>query len=94
VRTFSLSGEFSAVSRAPALLLNNLSMGSRNIVPKPDYIFDLEQRQHVLEKEIVQALSHCSPDVPMVGDLKRRMLHLKEELERFCNKAISDRRLH
>lgn len=94
MRTFSLSGEFSAVSRAPALLLNNLSMGSRNIVPKPDYIFDLEQRQHVLEKEIVQALSHCSPDDPMVGDLKRRMLHLKEELERFCNKAISDRRLH
>jgi hypothetical protein len=62
VRTFSLPGEFSAVSRAPALLLNKLSMGSRNIVPKPDYIFDLEQRQHVLEEEIVQALSHCSPD--------------------------------
>jgi hypothetical protein len=48
----------------------------------------------VLEEEIVQALSHCSPDDPMVGDLKRRMLHLKEKLERFCNKAISDRRLH
>jgi hypothetical protein len=30
----------------------------------------------------------------MVGDLKRRMLHLKEEIERFCNKAIADRRLH
>jgi hypothetical protein len=30
----------------------------------------------------------------VVGDLKRRMLHLKEELERFCNKAIADRRLH
>ena len=29
----------------------------------------------------------------MVADLKRRMLHLKEELERFCNKAITDRRL-
>jgi hypothetical protein len=30
----------------------------------------------------------------MVADLKRRMLHLKEEIERFCNKAIADRRLH
>jgi hypothetical protein len=62
-------------------------------MPKPDHIFDLERRQKVLEKEINRALSHCSPDDPMVGDLKRRMLHLKEELERFCNKAIGDRRL-
>jgi hypothetical protein len=61
---------------------------------KPDYIFDLEQRQHMLEEEIAQALSHCSPDDPMVGDLKRRVLHLKEEIELFCNKAIADRRLH
>jgi hypothetical protein len=63
-------------------------------VPKPDYIFDLERRQQVLEEEIAKALSNCAPDDPMVGDLKRRMLHLKGELERFCNKAIEDRRLH
>jgi hypothetical protein len=48
----------------------------------------------VLEEEIAQALSHCASDDPMVADLKRHMLHLKEELERFCNKAIIDRRLH
>ena len=30
----------------------------------------------------------------MVGDLKSRLLHLKEELERFCNMVISDKRLH
>jgi hypothetical protein len=65
-------------------------------VSKPDHIFDLERRQQALEDEIAQALSHCSADDPMVGDLKRRMLHLKEEVERFCNKAIADRhgRLH
>jgi hypothetical protein len=63
-------------------------------VPKLDHIFDLERRQQVLEKEIARAMSQCSSDDPMVGDLKRRMLHLKEELERFCNKAIADRRLH
>jgi hypothetical protein len=28
----------------------------------------------------------------MVGDLKRRILHLKQKLKRFCNKAIADRR--
>jgi Protein of unknown function (DUF465). len=69
-------------------------MDSAQIMPKPDYIFDLERRQQVLEEEIARALSHCSPDDPMVADLKRRMLHLKEEIERFCNKAIADRRLH
>jgi hypothetical protein len=64
------------------------------LVSKPDYIFDLERRQHVLEEEIAQALQHCTADDPMVGDLKTRLLHLKEELERFCNMVISDRRLH
>ena len=63
-------------------------------MPKLDHIFDLERRQQVLEDEIARAISHCSADDPMVADLKRRMLHLKEELERFCNKAIADRRLH
>ena len=63
-------------------------------MPKPDHIFDLERRQKVLEDEIARALSHCLPDDPMVADLKSRMLHRREELERFCNKAIVDRRLH
>ena len=63
-------------------------------MPKPDYIFDLERRQHVLEEEIDRALQHCSADDPMVGDLKSRLLHLKEELERFSNMVIADRRLH
>ena len=63
-------------------------------MPKLDHIFDLERRQQVLEEEIARAMTYCSPDDPMVADIKRRMLHLKEELERFCNKAIADRRLH
>jgi hypothetical protein len=63
-------------------------------VPKPNYIFDLERRQHVFEEEIARALSLCSPDDPMVADIKRHMLHLKGEIERFCNKAIADRRPH
>jgi hypothetical protein len=70
------------------------SMALRDNVPKPDYIFDLERRQQVLEEEIGRALSLCSPDDPMVSDLKSRLLHLKEEIERFCNKVIADRRLH
>jgi hypothetical protein len=69
-------------------------MDLENILPKLDQIFDLERRQQVLEEEIARALSHCSADDPMVGDLKRRILHLKDEIERFCNQAIADRRLH
>ena len=64
------------------------------IVSKPDYIFDLERRQQVLEDEIARALSQTSADDPMVSDLKSRWLHLNEEIERFCNMAIADRRLH
>ena len=70
------------------------AINSQKLVQKPDYIFDLERRQQVLEVEIARALLHFSTDDPMVADLKRRMLHLKEELERFCNMAIADRRLH
>jgi hypothetical protein len=57
-------------------------------MPKPDHILELERRQQILEEEITRALSYCSPDDPMVADIKRRMLHLKEELERFCNKRL------
>jgi len=80
------------VPRAPSRFPNRLR--GRNIVPKPDHIFDLERRQKILEDEIARALSRCSPDDPMVADLKSRMLHLKQEIERLCNKAIVDRRLH
>jgi hypothetical protein len=64
------------------------------VLAKLDHIFELERRQQVLEEEIARALAHCSSDDPMVSDLKSRMVHLKEELERFCNKAIAGRRLH
>ncbi|MGB7577265.1 MAG: DUF465 domain-containing protein [Pseudolabrys sp.] len=63
-------------------------------MPKPDHIADLERRQKALEEEIAKALSHYSPDDLMVADLKSRMLHLKEELERFRHKTIEDKRLH
>ena len=60
-------------------------------MPKPDFISDLERRQQALEDEIANALIYCLAGDPMVADLKSRMLHLKEELERFCNKAIAVR---
>ena len=82
------------VLTASAPLFSAGSFTDGDSVAKPDHIFDLERRQQVLEREIAQALLHYSPDDPMVADLKSRVLHLKEEIERFCNKAIVDRRLH
>jgi hypothetical protein len=63
-------------------------------VPKRDHIYDLEQRQQALEDEIANALIFCSTGDPMIADLNSRMLHLREELERFRHKTIADRRLH
>ena len=61
---------------------------------KPDYIANLERRQKTLEEEIANALVYCSAADPMVADLKSRMLHLKEELERFRHAVTGSRRLH
>ena len=69
-------------------------MDSKRIVPKPDHIAHLERRQKLLEKEIADALTHMSSDDPMVTDLKRRVLHLRDELERFRHQAVRHRRLH
>ena len=64
------------------------------LVSKPDHIADLERRQKALEDEVANASLHCSTDDPMILDLKRRILHLRDELETFRHKAIADRRLH
>jgi hypothetical protein len=63
-------------------------------VPKPDHIADLERRRKALEDEITKALLHCSTDDLMVVDLKRRILHLRDELEKFRHKAAANRSLH
>jgi hypothetical protein len=63
-------------------------------VPKPDFISDLERRQQALEDEIANALIYCSAGDPMVADLKSRMLHLREELQRLRHKTTADRLLH
>lgn len=63
-------------------------------MPKSDHVANLERRQQSLEDEIAKALLHCSTDDPMIVDLKLRMLHLRDELERLRHVAIADRRLH
>jgi len=83
------------VSRAPSRFFRPISCtDSGNIVPKPDYIANLERRQQTLEDELAKSLLHCSTDDSMIVDLKLRMLHLRGELERLRHQAAADRRVH
>jgi hypothetical protein len=47
------------------------------------HLADLKRRHKELENEIADALRHRSNDDLMISDLKRRKLHLKEEIERL-----------
>ena len=44
-------------------------------------IANLEQRQHILEREIVEALRHAPFDNSMLADLKSRVLFVREQIE-------------
>jgi hypothetical protein len=54
-------------------------------------ISDLERRHKVLEAEIAEALLHRSADDPMVADLKRRKLHIRDEIEQLHDKQERER---
>jgi hypothetical protein len=47
------------------------------------HLAELKRRHKALEDEISDALKHSSTDGLIIGDLKRRKLHLKEEIERL-----------
>ena len=53
------------------------------------HLADLKRRHKDLEDEIADALRHHSNDDLMIGDLKRRKLHLKEEIERLSKSENS-----
>jgi len=47
------------------------------------HLSELEKKHQQLESEIADALHHRSVDDLVIVDLKRRKLHLKEEIERL-----------
>ncbi len=51
------------------------------------HLAELKRRHKALEEQIADALHHHSTDDLMVSDLKRRKLHLKEEIERLLNNS-------
>lgn len=46
------------------------------------HLAELKRRHKALDREIADAVKHYSTDNLVIGDLKRRKLHLKEEIER------------
>jgi len=67
---------------------------SKRIVAKPEHIADLDRRHKALKEEIAEALTHTASDDLMIVDLKHRMLHLRDELERLRHKVVGHGRLH
>ena len=61
---------------------------------KSDHVVDLERQQKFAEDEIARVVAYCPSDDLMVGDLKRRLLHLRRELDRLYHAAAARRYLH
>jgi hypothetical protein len=47
------------------------------------HLAELERRHQALEQEISEALSHPSIDGLKIAELKRRKLHVKDEIARL-----------
>jgi len=52
------------------------------------HLAELERRHQALEQEISEALSHPSTDGLKVAELKRRKLHVKDEIARLRQDAV------
>lgn len=61
---------------------------------KSDDIVDLERRQQSLEEELTNALLQYSTDDLLIADLKRRRLHVRDEIERLSREMAGRRRRH
>jgi len=58
------------------------------------HLASLERRHRALDDEIAEALSHRSADDMMIVDLKRRKLHIRDEIERLQHGAVQNTALH
>jgi hypothetical protein len=79
---------------SPESVLSFVALGWKNIVPEPDDIAVLERRQKVLEDEIKKVLRHYPTDDPIIHDLMRGMLQLRDEWEKYKTLASIGARQH
>jgi hypothetical protein len=52
------------------------------------HLAELERRHRALEQEISEALAHPSSDDLKIVELKRRKLHVKDEITRLKQDAV------
>jgi hypothetical protein len=52
------------------------------------HLAELEKRHHALELQINEALTHPSTDDLQLVELKRRKLHVKDEIERLRHDTL------
>ncbi len=56
------------------------------------HLVELERKHRTLESELHDALIHLSTDDLRIVELKRKKLHLKDQIERL--KHVADETLH
>jgi hypothetical protein len=61
-------------------------------MPLQNHLMELERKHQALEREIQDVLAHPSTDDTRLAELKRRKLHLKDEITRL--KSSSARVMH
>jgi len=52
------------------------------------HLAELERRHQALEQEINEALSHPSSDGLKIAELKRKKLHVKDEIARLTQDTL------
>ena len=52
------------------------------------HLTELEKRHQALESQLNEALNHPSADDLQIAELKRRKLHLKDEMERLRHDTL------
>ena len=53
------------------------------------HLAELERKHQALEQEISETLTHPSTDDLRVAELKRRKLHVKDEIARLRHEVVS-----
>jgi hypothetical protein len=59
-----------------------------SLMTMESHLAELERRHQALEKEIEDALGHPGTDQLALTELKRRKLHLKDEIERLKSDSV------
>ena len=68
-----------------------LLMGSEDVMIKPANIADLERLEDDIEEALISLIDKPADDL-MMADLKRRKLHLRDEIELLRHQAIESER--